>query len=43
MFSTISHPLATALAVLAMVPLIIVGYLIQSHLARGMTFGAIKK
>lgn len=32
-----------ALAVLAMVPLIIVGYLIQSHLARGMTFGAIKK
>ncbi len=32
-----------ALAVLAMVPLIVVGYLIQSHLARGMTFGAIKK
>jgi len=32
-----------ALAVLAMVPLIVVGYLIQGHLARGMTFGAIKK
>ncbi|WP_027190887.1 carbohydrate ABC transporter permease [Fundidesulfovibrio putealis] len=32
-----------ALAVLAMVPLILAGYLIQSHLARGMTFGAIKK
>ncbi len=32
-----------ALAVLAMVPLVIVGYLIQSHLARGMTFGAIKQ
>jgi len=32
-----------ALAVLAMIPLVIVGYLIQSHLARGMTFGAIKQ
>jgi len=32
-----------ALAVLAMVPLVIVGYRIQSHLARGMTFGAIKQ
>lgn len=32
-----------ALAVLAMVPLVIVGYLIQGHLARGMTFGAIKQ
>lgn len=32
-----------ALAVLAMIPLIFAGYLIQSHLARGMTFGAIKK
>ncbi|MFO7597508.1 MAG: carbohydrate ABC transporter permease [Desulfocurvibacter africanus] len=32
-----------ALAVLAMLPLIIVGYFIQSHLARGMTFGAIKR
>jgi multiple sugar transport system permease protein len=32
-----------ALAVLAIVPLVIVGYLIQSHLARGMTFGAIKQ
>lgn len=32
-----------ALAVLAMVPLIIAGYAIQSHLARGMTFGAIKR
>lgn len=32
-----------ALAVLAMIPLIIIGYLIQSHLARGMTFGAIKQ
>ncbi len=32
-----------ALAVLAMVPLVIVGYRIQSHLARAMTFGAIKQ
>lgn len=32
-----------ALAVLAMVPLVFAGYLIQSHLARGMTFGAIKQ
>ncbi|MCA1943803.1 MAG: carbohydrate ABC transporter permease [Desulfovibrio sp.] len=32
-----------ALAVLAMVPLMLMGYLIQSHLARGMTFGAIKQ
>ena len=32
-----------ALAVLAMAPLVIVGYLIQGHLARGMTFGAIKQ
>ena len=33
----------TALAVLAMTPLVLVGYFIQSHLARGMTFGAIKQ
>jgi multiple sugar transport system permease protein len=32
-----------ALAVLAIVPLVFVGYRIQSHLARGMTFGAIKQ
>lgn len=32
-----------ALAVLAMVPLVIAGFLIQNHLARGMTFGAIKR
>lgn len=32
-----------ALAVLAMLPLVIGGYLIQSHLARGMTFGAVKR
>lgn len=32
-----------ALAVLAMLPLVIAGYLIQSHLARGMTFGAVKR
>ncbi len=32
-----------ALAVLAMLPLVAVGYLIQGHLARGMTFGAIKQ
>lgn len=32
-----------ALAVLAMAPLIYAGYLIQGHLARGMTFGAIKQ
>ncbi|MDR3203375.1 MAG: carbohydrate ABC transporter permease [Deltaproteobacteria bacterium] len=32
-----------ALAVLAMAPLILGGYFIQGHLARGMTFGAIKK
>ncbi len=32
-----------ALAVVAMLPLIIAGYAIQSHLARGMTFGAIKR
>ena len=32
-----------ALAVLAMVPLVIAGFLIQKHLARGMTFGAIKR
>lgn len=32
-----------ALAVLAMVPLILAGLLIQSHLARGMTFGAVKR
>lgn len=32
-----------ALAVLAMLPLVIGGYMIQSHLARGMTFGAVKR
>lgn len=32
-----------ALAVMAMVPLVVGGFLIQSHLARGMTFGAIKR
>lgn len=32
-----------ALAVLAMLPLAIAGYLIQNHLARGMTFGAVKR
>jgi multiple sugar transport system permease protein len=32
-----------ALAVLAMLPLVIGGFLIQGHLARGMTFGAIKQ
>lgn len=32
-----------ALAVLAMIPLILAGLLIQSHLARGMTFGAVKR
>ncbi|HEY9214888.1 MAG TPA: carbohydrate ABC transporter permease [Ancylobacter sp.] len=32
-----------ALAVLAMLPLVIGGFLIQSHLARGMTFGAVKR
>lgn len=32
-----------ALAVFAMVPLVYVGYCIQSHLARAMTFGAIKQ
>ena len=32
-----------ALAVFAMAPLVIVGYYIQSHLARAMTFGAIKQ
>jgi multiple sugar transport system permease protein len=32
-----------ALAVLAMVPLIVAGALIQKHLARGMTFGAVKR
>lgn len=32
-----------ALAVLAMVPLVIAGFLIQNHLARGMTFGAVKR
>ena len=32
-----------ALAVLAMVPLVVAGFLIQNHLARGMTFGAVKR
>lgn len=32
-----------ALAVLAMAPLVVAGFLIQSHLARGMTFGAVKR
>lgn len=32
-----------ALAVLAMLPLVVGGFMIQSHLARGMTFGAVKK
>ncbi|MDR1947709.1 MAG: carbohydrate ABC transporter permease [Desulfovibrio sp.] len=32
-----------ALAVLAMLPLLVGGLLIRSHLARGMTFGAIKQ
>jgi multiple sugar transport system permease protein len=32
-----------ALAVFAMVPLVIAGFAIQRHLARGMTFGAIKR
>lgn len=32
-----------ALAVGAMIPLVIAGFLIQGHLARGMTFGAVKR
>lgn len=32
-----------ALAVLAMLPLVVAGFAIQKHLARGMTFGAIKR
>jgi multiple sugar transport system permease protein len=32
-----------ALAVLAMLPLVVAGFLIQKHLARGMTFGAVKR
>lgn len=32
-----------ALAVLAMIPLVVAGFAIQNHLARGMTFGAIKR
>jgi multiple sugar transport system permease protein len=32
-----------ALAVLALLPLVLAGFAIQSHLARGMTFGAIKR
>jgi multiple sugar transport system permease protein len=32
-----------ALAVLAMAPLIVAGFLIQDHLARGMTFGSVKR
>lgn len=32
-----------ALAVLAMLPLVLAGFFIQGHLARGMTFGAIKR
>lgn len=32
-----------ALAVLAMAPLVVSGFLIQGHLARGMTFGAVKR
>jgi multiple sugar transport system permease protein len=32
-----------ALAVLAMLPLVLAGFAIQKHLARGMTFGAIKR
>jgi multiple sugar transport system permease protein len=32
-----------ALAIIAMVPLIVLGFIIQKHLARGMTFGAIKR
>ncbi|MDR3175078.1 MAG: carbohydrate ABC transporter permease [Desulfovibrio sp.] len=32
-----------ALAVLAMLPLVLGGFFIQGHLARGMTFGAIKQ
>jgi multiple sugar transport system permease protein len=32
-----------ALAVLAMLPLVVAGFLIQGHLARGMTFGAVKR
>ncbi|MEM8836721.1 MAG: carbohydrate ABC transporter permease [Pseudomonadota bacterium] len=32
-----------ALAVIAMIPLVIAGFLIQNHLARGMTFGAVKR
>lgn len=32
-----------ALAVLAIVPLVIFGYIIQNQLARGMTFGAVKR
>ena len=32
-----------ALALLAVLPLVIVGYLIQNQLARGMTFGAVKR
>jgi multiple sugar transport system permease protein len=31
------------LAVLAALPLLTLGYLIQSHLSRGFTFGAIKQ
>lgn len=37
------YGLLSALGVIATVPLIIVGYLIQRHLVRGLTFGAIKR
>lgn len=32
-----------ALAVVAVLPLIIIGYFIQTHLVRGLTFGAVKR
>ena len=38
----LSPNVQTALAVLAMIPLIIIGYLIRKHLGRAFTFGAVK-
>jgi multiple sugar transport system permease protein len=37
------YGLLTALGVIATAPLVIIGYLIQKHLVRGLTFGAIKR
>jgi len=42
-FSGVQYGPQAALGIIAIIPLFIFGFLIQKHLARGLTFGAIKR